>query len=463
MIYSFVFFVLSLYLFLNAPMSMDKSFMTWCIVLALIEILFLFVHTRKKDPDKLKKIVLRPSYLFVLCFFIVFFQCDIDFILGIIDDSNNYLWINTRVVSKSLALSVLALSSLICGYFVIYGKPFKENKVIQNVYKANFPVGILTIVSYVIIVVYILFVPKQFLYGGYNEGAERGWANILLIILQAVLAAAFALVCYFYKGNRNLISFFKETKWLIVFSLIYMLLVLMSGRRTEAIRIGLMVLLSYGLICREKVSLKVLIVLFVAGSMAMSLTRVIRSGDSKNLRQGMELAMDETSFSPLTKELATSVNTLHVAVNYYPDAIPYNNGLSFFSGMLVIVPGLERLVSSYIPTDPLKSGAIITTLQGTSWGMGSSLVTDAYISFGPIGVIILFFILGFSLRYLDFTAFCTPKPSPFFMVVFFSFCSQFMFACRGTFGTLFLSMSYAIILMFIITRKNKAIKLNKRL
>ncbi len=454
---SFTFFIASIYLLLNAPNNMNKSYMTMCILLALVEIAFFIISTRRKDPNELKRIILRPSYIFVFCFFIVFFQCDIDFLLGIIDETSNLVWIDTSVVSKSLAISVLALSSLICGYFAILRRKSNLTKHVRNSeiqYDTIISKNFLTLLSYLILLFYVIAVPKSYLLGGYNEGEDRGWANVLLILLQAVLAVAFALYCYTFKGNNDTKNFIKSTFFLLTLASIYIALVLITGRRTEAIRIGLMVLLSYSIICREKVNLKVLLVLFVVGSMAMSLTRVLRSGGSKDLTHGMELAMDEASFSPLTKELATSVNTLHVAVSYYPDIVPYNNGISFFSGMLVLIPGLERIVSSYIQTDSLKSSEIITTLQGTSWGMGSSIVADVYISFGIIGVIIVFFILGLFIRYLDFRAFLKSPPSPLFLVLFFCCCSQFMYACRGGVGSLFLSLSYATILVLLITRKN---------
>lgn len=54
---------------------------------------------------------------------------------------------------------------------------------------------------------YLIFVPKDYLAGGYNEGIDRGWVNVVLVLVQAVFIAMFSLYCYDYrkKSPRRII------------------------------------------------------------------------------------------------------------------------------------------------------------------------------------------------------------------------------------------------------------------
>ena len=103
------------FLYNEAPTSMNKDFMTICIALVAINISY-FVLSRPKNGYSIKRIFVRHSYIFIICFFIVFFQADLDYILGFIDGNMKMLWIDNNVVCKAMALSTVAICSILLGY-----------------------------------------------------------------------------------------------------------------------------------------------------------------------------------------------------------------------------------------------------------------------------------------------------------------------------------------------------------
>lgn len=458
MIFFIVCLIIEFFMFQQAPNRMEKPFMLACFLLAAVQVIYFFLM--KGKTYSLKGIYLRHSAIFLLCFFIVFYQCDIDYVLGLIDDNNKMLWIDTTIVSKALALSNLALTSLLLGY-----KIFRVNELQWRIAKkSNYHYicnskYLLCILGYAMFAFYLIFVPREYLYGGYNQGVGRGWVNIVLVLMQAVFLAMFALYCYDFKTGKTSKSYIEELKYPLLLVFLYIIIVLVTGRRTEAVRAALLLIITYSYSVGNKVSKKLIIVYFVIGAVLFSVVGLLRMGEAKSINEGVETISAAPSFSPFTRELAGSVNTLHVAVSYFPNIIPYNNGITFFPSFFILVPGLDQFFQTYIVDSnvQLTSGQVITSLAlgptGT-YGMGSSNVADAYISFGPIGVVVVFLLLGFFIRYLEVGSFCVAK-SPLFLVLSFGCCSQFMFSCRGSVGIMFLSWSYATILVWFLTKRKK--------
>lgn len=115
----FISLILSILLYLLAPDEPNKMFMGCCVAIAA---LLIFIHVKGRYvEDQLYKVYLRHSVVFLIIFFIVFFQRALDFSLDILKTgsaSTSLLWGNSpHVVSKACALSLVALSSFLCGYY----------------------------------------------------------------------------------------------------------------------------------------------------------------------------------------------------------------------------------------------------------------------------------------------------------------------------------------------------------
>jgi oligosaccharide repeat unit polymerase len=424
--------------------------MILCLLLVCVNLIAFVSQKHKSIARPLKGIYFRHTLIFILCYVVVFFQCDLDYIIGISDESDKYLWIDTDIVCKSIALASMAFFSVLLGFSLYSGKNISQFRRYRYTFRMKRGLYVL---GFFMLGVYLVFVPREYLFGGYNAGIDRGWANVILVLLQAVFLTMFAVYCYEYKDGKPTEKILHELKIPVLLVLTYIFIILLSGRRTEAVRMGILLVLVYAYIKRSKINYKVVLVLTICIAFLFTSISLLRSGNDVQIMENFR------SVSPLTRELAGSVNTLHVAVSNFPDKYPYTNGLTFFPNFFVLIPGLDQFYQTYIRgTGVITSSAELLTVievgQDATYGMGSSNVADVYISFGPIGVILMFILLGYFIRYLEYGTFCRFS-SPYFLVLSFCCCSQFMFSCRGTIANMFLSWSYATLLLIVITNRIK--------
>lgn len=441
-------------LYIDAPMDMNKTFMSICAALAIVKLFLIFFDGKSKSYN-LSKVYLRHSTLFAICFFIVFFQSDIDFILGIAD-VNDYFVYNPRVVCRAMCLSNIAFTCFLLGYsynktrerlLITSGHNLRRPKIesFENKYLLNYLV-------FFVIVVYLA------LFSG-TEYTQNGWeiAGVIIGYTVAVFVAIYVSYSLDYKENiaRSLYRYMAAPLALV---LVFAAIVVLTGRRTEVVRCGLLVLCSYVFVKREKVNYKFILLFSIVALLVISVTGIIRGNDESIIDGNFLVLQDVKSVFPPTKELSTSVNTLHIAMANVPSGIPYNLGSSFFTSFLKIVPGLTGAIQSLFGIKFVGSETIISDIYFGSryhgWGMGSSIVADVYISFGPIGVIIVFFLFGRFLRWLEVETYMKVT-SIYIVALSFSCYSQLMFACRSGVGILFLCWAYACILLFLIKKRTK--------
>lgn len=439
-------------------MDMNKTYMGCCLLISLMAII-VHVKNNKDNQPILGKIHLRHSIIFIAAFVIVFFQCDIDYVLGIIDKSETNTWVDTTVVAKTLCLSTIAFVSMLLGYRV-YSKKIIVPNYTSNAYVFSFKnKNLLCFLGYILLTFYLITVDKRFLLGGYAEGVERGSVNVIIVMLQAVLLAMMAMYSMEFKSRQfSAADFYKKLKWPLLLFLLYIGTVLISGRRTEAIRMSSLLVISYVYCKGLNTNYKRIALIAISFILIFSLAGVLRGGEYGNVRDGFNVLSNYNSISPFTKELAGSVKTLHVAVSYVPSVLDFNYGSTFFPTFFLLVPGLDAFYHRYfIGAEGLaNSGDVITNLYfggDAPYGLGSSIVADVYISFGLLGILVVFLLLGMFIRFLEVKTFCSTN-SPYFLALSFGFYSQIMYACRTNVSVLFLSLTYALILIFIFTKRS---------
>lgn len=450
MVFYIVLFILSAFLYISAPEHMSRGFEIVCLLVAFLSIYSHFRIENRLRYNRLSNIYLRHSVFFLICFSIVFFQYHIDYIIGFIGEDAEKIWIDTKYVSKSLALTILVLNSFFIGYRFRQSKEHHE----KVKYTLSYTYDVKKYVCYLgyfLIFVYLFTVDKDFLYGGYAKGGEAGEVNVVIVLLQSVIIAAMALYCYDYKNVRmNTSAFVRTFSKPLGLILLYILAILVSGRRGGAVRMVSLLLIVY-LFVIYRVNYKRLFLVAIGLGFVFAIIGAIRQMDDGTVSAGMDILTDNYSISPFTKELAGSIQTLHVAVSNFPHYFPYNYGITFFPGFLVLIPGAERLYREVLTSGvPMGSGDVLTNIyfnNDPQWGLGSSLIADSYISFGTLGSIILFAILGIFFRYLEVETFIKRK-SVYMLALSFCCYSQFLVICRGSFNGMFLSVSYSFLIVF---------------
>lgn len=408
--------------------------------------LLIFMHIKGVGTEeKLKRIYLRHSVIFISGYLIVFFQRAVDFSLGIFDEfspSVKLLWADVpHVVSKAAALSLLGLSAFLFGYHFCKSSKMGSPKFVYRFkYKKE-----LVFSAFLLIALYVSMTGI----GDFSKSEEA--ENIgYLMVAQAVFLAIIVIYSYEYKHKFHCEEF-KVKNFVFPLSLIvfYIFVYLATGNRGGAIKTCIMLLAAYVYIVKDKVNYKRTVFFFICGALAITLVGIVRTMTTKDANDVATLLSATETVSPLTVELSGSVNTVHLALANVPLKRDYDYGLSFFSGFTVLIPGLSRITDF-----GENSGDIITKmyfgddLPGWSWGFGSSAIADVYLSYGLIGVLLIFFIFGCFIHYLEYGTFVIDK-SPLFLVLSFCVYSQLLSLCRGPFSILFLSWDYALIIVYI--------------
>ena len=483
-----------------APEFMEKGFMFLDICLMLVSLGYFLYKCRRTNSPQLSRVHLRHSVFFIICFLIVFYQRYVDYLVGLLDlDATvcRSLWIDTSVVAKALSLSTMSLISFFCGYVVVLNRKYlREYHIRKFLFHLNLSsirdsidgkflkrvgddikgvsmtghrrclnVDLLIYLAYALLAVYVCTVDKNYLFGGY--GKVSGTNISILIMLQSSIIAMLVVYSCKYRNqgvfsNASFLRFFSKP---LCFIMLYTAVELITGRRTEIVRIICLVLFAYLYSTNRKANYAKLGIAALLVAVIFTFIGIVRRTAVPELGSGMEEMMNMDSVSPFTAELANSVNTLHVAMLYFPDDIGYTYGLTFFPHFLIAFPFGMQIVNSLIPQDiPIYSDAIITLLGlGTdeSYGMGSSCMADTYIAFGPAGTCVVFFLFGIFLNYLETGTFVR-KASPYFLTLSFGCYSQFPYMSRCGIPIIFLSLGYALIqvAIFVIpilrSRGNKA-------
>ena len=296
-----------------------------------------------------------------------------------------------------------------------------------------------------------------------TQDSNRG----TLVLVQAVFLSIIAAYCYELKDkNYSLKIMKKELLFPVILMLLYIIIVLATGKRGGVIKIAFLLLIAHLYLSRRKVPyIKIAIAGFVSIGI-LAIVGLTRTTDI-SVSEGIDILKENKTISPVTIEHAASVNTLHIALSHYPQKIEYNLGSTFFPGFSLLVPGLSRLIS-FLNPNIIGSEETITllyfdgSLPDWSWGLGTSIIADVFISFGIIGVIIIFSILGYFVKYLEVGTFCN-KRSPYFLALSFCVYSQLYLVSRGPVFILFLSLSYALLLLLITTKKKPIITDTNRL
>ena len=453
-----IFLIVSLVMYYQAPQIMDKTFISVALVIAFTSF-FLFFGDGNSKKHFLNKIYLRHSIIFVACFMIVFYQCDLDFVLGFASEFDYFVY-EPRVVCKAIALSNIALVSIMIGYNLYKRREASTKHTIitttSQIIVLNKFKWIHGLLVLIMLATYVMFVPREYFNRGYAAGVQSDLAVTIVGYVVAVFIAWFTIYSISYTNLRVSTNWTNYLFWPITISLLYVFLVIITGRRTEVVRVVFLLLASYVYCVRSNINYKRLLIWGVVAMLMFSLSGVIREMEDGTIGEGYIALLDYKSVSPFTKELATSVNTLHIALANFPDKIDYTYGASFFPGFLKIIPGLYGVISSTFEPGALNgSDQIITNIyfgEGVVYyGLGSSVVADVYIAFGLPGVLIIFSLLGYFFRYLEIGTFCAIK-SPYFLALSFSCYSQCMFACRQNIAIFFLCWTYACILIFLIKK-----------
>ena len=289
-------------------------------------------YFRKEKNPNLRRQYLRHSFIFLIGYIIVFYQYIIDYVTHYIekpDEVESLIWYSQDVVCRALCLANVGLNSFLLGY--LYVKMKYKNVHIKrttNIRLGFRNVDVLFYISLLLIIVYVVSINKTYLFNGYGKNAQMGEIAFHVgIWLQGILTAYVAIVSFQIKNKNKRLSsiggYLRCFKKPLILCLIMAILILMSGRRTEALRYLLLLTISYLYIGNIKLSpIKLLIPVIIIAAL-FSVLALVRTNNNISIRESLSQMSEYKTLSPATQELAFNISSLHIALASVPKYFPF--------------------------------------------------------------------------------------------------------------------------------------------
>ncbi len=250
----------------------------------------------------------------------------------------------------------------------------------------------------------------------------------------------------------------------------YILLKLFSGDRGPVLYNSLIVIYSYLLCSRKTIKMKHALVLIVIGALGITFLSVFRSRSSDMpisekisesiLRLGeINTESDRTVFA-YTRELAGSAKCNFIAIKDIDQGITdLSYGRYTLLTALSSLPGMKRDYISALGFKPyeISSAEYLTvSFSGTtfySYGVGSSVLGEAYLEFGLLGIIIFAALCGIIFKKTD-CAYMNGSYSVPMLIIILWLSSRAIYIPRASFamtlGQIIYALSFYYLFYFII-------------
>lgn len=418
-----LFFIVTFFLYIFVPEEYNGRLLFFTIIECLIAIIIFIV--RKEDFPIIKEHFFRPSTLFLLGYIIVFFQCYVDLLVGNLTENNSFLFVSPWLINKASLLSLGGLIAFLVGYILYIpreGFDIRSADSSQYIY----PIRILVIVFGLVSFFFVYFNGADYLSGAYSQmylenkaGTMALYSEILYLVICMTIIVFHCRTCYI-QDISSLWQYVKQFGLLFHICLLtYIGLTIINGTRGSILVIVVPYFCSYFLAAKKRVSFVTFVVVLLVGAIIFTTIGYVRNIDQPtSFDYKLSIALQELntrrdSILPMTSELGSSVRTLHYAMNYVPSTHPYLYGSIQFRQILSIIPFSSQVTKHFLDNNFIyKSSAFFITWlsQGASYtyGEGTSVVADLYLSFGEPGVILGLFMFGMLIRKIELYIFYIP-------------------------------------------------------
>lgn len=351
----------------------------------------------------------RPFIVFLLGYFIVFFQKYFDLYWGLTSTDDD-VFRNKSLIVYSLLLSCLGLAALMIGYYSSDSKNNSSKIVSYRIYNTKILKRLMIFATFLIIV----FKAKTLISGEYSQeelemsaGGMSNYSSIFFVVVYFALLSISVYNCCVLK-ERKVRDFIRQFGYKsIICILVYISLLIIGGSRSNVIIMMTSMMFSIFYIRNMKVNLLYIIIGVALFSYVLSfigMTRKFRGMSIAEKARTIEnLNLERKSIFPPTLELAGSLETFNASLDYVPSKHDFLYGSFHVRNLVSAIPFSSRVSSHFFDSRKryLSSDYFITyIMQGEyyTYGNGTSINADLYLNYGAIGIVIGLFILGIILR-----------------------------------------------------------------
>lgn len=426
MVKRYFFFIIALVLYICAPNIYSYSY---CWILHIIFVCNALYTIRCRNEE-----IVGFNTLFSFAFYGVTYIYPI-FIYRIAPNYSLFAYqIDDTIITKATALANIAYAS----YAMAYAKR-RYTIYIENI-KPVVPYKSLNAILFICIFLFVAkictggFQATKSMYSG-ESYAVNPIANFISILFGTF--TLFTCIAN-YKNNKRSIYL---TLLLICSTLLWS-----GGRRTV---LSFLILFFYYLYEHYRFSLTSIIITAVIGVVLFSAIGDYRGGQEI----GDVLSNSNVGAFEVAEDFIINSRNLYALYSYVQEnSITY--GISSLAYILAVIPFAQSIVSNLfgIPPYMMRSEMITTATaisEDSSLGLGTHIVGDVYVSFGLLGVILLFYFLGYVIRYSQ-----RKMQSGIWsgIVIYLCLLANSIFMCRGAY---FVSLqSICWVLFFTVIFRN---------
>lgn len=408
-VFYFIELFVLLFKYFDLP-SYSREGILVCLVMAILN-LFIFVRARKSFNISSKYALV--TYLFVIGYFIVFFQRYFDLLFGLREPSD-FCFASEGTIMKCVTISLIGQCAFYLGNIL-----FRFGSIKREKNQSYVDISSLKLLFMLSTVVFFVFNGYKLFSYSYSQDSLAAEAGTMVLYSSMFYQILLVLILSYTVCNSKILQFNRYRDYyrylgmpFHICILFYALFYIIIGDRGPLIVCACVYVGAYLIAKRSSVKLTNLVLPF-----AISVSILFVIGETRNMGKDVNLSekigsvyddvsTSDSSILPVTDELASSVLTLHYSVEHVPDFHPHVYGVFTLRTIASWIPFSDRIISSFIKLDPrYRSSAFFITwlIQGDkyTYGNGSSCNADLYLGFGVWGVLIGLFLWGIFLHYLE--------------------------------------------------------------
>ena len=430
---------ISFVLYFSAPMSYSWSYCAVCAGVYIANAVIGLMSSFRNEPLS-----------FGLFFSLAIFCCSYVFPLVIYPLDENYslfqFGYNPTVITKCTALTCLAHSLY---WFGVTNAKKRHYKYLL-IKKLTIDDRMIEIISFFVVFLFIGFLllgglsyyTDRYLEGNMSTNLGFQYLNVLF----STLAVTFS--CMLLYADKTS-TYLKDCVILGIISIV----ILSTGSRT--LPMYLIIPMAYVYQKRYNVgTIKLAALCFIMLFVFVAIGRLRSEGINVEAI---------SSYSGTSSEFGYWDNMLDFIVcnrNLYDIYSAVDNegilwGKNFLGSLLSVIPFAQSLVSSLfnIPSYQLDSAYFCTYKvfgENAPLGLGTHVVGDVYLAFGLIGVIVLFYMLGYFITKLRNGILFTG--SHFMYIAYLYMLSYSVFFCRGSFFGAFKGIIWSALVLYLVNK-----------
>lgn len=458
-----IFFLISILLLLIAPGTYSFGF---CFLVHWLYIVLAVYNVYSKR----KRGLLTFTFFFSVSFYFVNFVYPV-----IYYPINPYFSLfahsfNEKLISYCTAVAFFAYSSFSLGLYRYNSKHKELNLPCKSttMFSHRNPYNMILLLYLIFLSVFIIFIwngglnffSHQFSGTSNSEDVESGY---IFSLIQAIAYPLLIMVLLYPHKRKAIFVIPFCTILLVIF------LVLFTGSRTFPMALLILIITFYSDNIK-KIRLTTLFVGMIGGVLTLSIVGALRGGGgmiemSSIKSAGDVVASKEADLFSFANELIINNRSLYSLIGYAQEHT-YTYGLTLLGGILNVVPFLQSAFCSVtgIHPDFIGSATFNTFLESghqRSQGLGTNAISDMYLAFGIIGVLMAFYYLGYIVSWLR----NSKSKSLYYCIAYYILVSGAVYSCRstilGNIKPIVWSMVIVWITSFILYGKRKKIKAKK--